>query len=125
MLRSILLSAAIVLTSIPGTASAWIADNGLIVQATGDTTFEVPYRGLSGPQDFWCAAGNYVRDELGMSGNTRVYRTTSVPRRSGQGMSFSLSPDGAQPSGLAVLGRHRGISAAHAHALCPDGRQRF
>lgn len=124
MLRPLLLSA-IASAVFPAAASAWIASNGLIVKPTGQTSFEVPYRGKSGARDFWCAAGDYVRSELNLPGNTRIYRTSPVPRRSGQGIRFSLSPEGAQPSGLAVLGGHRSISAVHAVTLCREGRERF
>ena len=114
MLRPILLTAVLAMAAIPGAASAWIAGNGLIVRPTGATTFDIPYRGRSGPRDFWCAAGDYVRYQLPRSGNTRIYRTSPLPRRSGQGISFSLSPQGAEPSGLAIIGGHRGIRALHA-----------
>ena len=125
MLKPIIFSVAVALSAMPGAASAWIAGNGLIVKPTGTATFDIPYRGRSGPRDFWCAAGDYVRYELNLPGITRIYRTSSVPRRSGQGISFSLSSDSAQPSGLAIIGGHRGIRAVHAQSLCPDGRHRY
>ena len=124
MLRPFLL-AAMMVASLPNVASAWIAGNGLIVRPTGQATFEVPYRGLSGARDFWCAAGQYVRYELNLPGVTKIYRTSSVPRRSGQGIRFSLTPESAEPSGLAIIGGQRGISAVHAVSLCKTGRKRF
>ena len=99
-------------------ASAFIAENSLIVRSTGGGTFEVPYRGLSGPRDFWCAAGDYVIRELGLPPNTRVYRTSSPPRRAGQGMTFSLSAANAKKTGLVLLSRGRGVTAGHARHLC-------
>lgn len=125
MLRPFLVAITLALGAMPGTASAWLADNGLIVEPTGSSTFDIPFRGLSGARDFWCAAGDYVRRELHLSGTTRIYRTSSTPRRSGQGIRFSLTSEGAKPSGLAILGGQRGISAVHAQSLCREGRERF
>ena len=125
MLKPTIFAAALALSAMPGTAFAWIASNGLIVKPTGEASFEVPYRGESGQSEFWCAAGDYVRRALHLPGNTRIYRTSSVPRRAGHGISFSLSSEGAQPSGLAVFGGGRGITATHARSLCVEGRKWF
>ena len=125
MLKQYALSAVVALSLVPGTASAWIAGNGLVVTPTGQSTFEVPYRGRSGVRDFWCAAGDYVRYELGLPGNTRIFRTTPPPRAKGTGIQFSLSPDGATASGLAIIGGSKGIRALHATSLCPNSRGRF
>ena len=48
-------------------APAWsyVAANGLVVQPDGEGTFNVPFMGLSGDTDFWCAAGDYVNNFLG------------------------------------------------------------
>ena len=99
-------------------ANAFLAENTLIVRAMGSDTFEVPYRGLNGPGDFWCAAGDYVIRELELPPNTRIYRTSSPPRRAGQGMTFSLSATGAKKTGLVRLNRDRSVTAAHARGLC-------
>lgn len=99
-------------------ASAFVAENDLIVRGTGGGTFEVPYRGLSGVSQFWCAAGDYVIRDLGQPSTTKIYRTSSPPRRSGNGITFSLSSEGAKRTGLFVLGSPRGISASHARSLC-------
>ena len=103
-------------------ASAFVADNDLIVHATGEGRFEVPYRGLSGTSDFWCAAGDYVISELGQSVTTKIYRTSSPPRRGGTGISFSLSPEGAKRTGLFIFGDPRGVSASFARTLCDTAR---
>ena len=84
----------------PAHAADWISEDGFVVHQTGPASFEVPWRGRSAVRDFWCAAGSYVRYELNLPGTTRVYRTSAVPRRSGQAMQFSLSPANAQPTGL-------------------------
>ena len=99
-------------------ANAFLAENTLIVRATGNGAFEVPYRGLNGPGDFWCAAGDYVIRELELPPNTRIYRTSSPPRRAGQGITFSLSAEGAKKTGLVRLNRDRSVTASHARSLC-------
>ncbi|NND40758.1 MAG: hypothetical protein EX266_03995 [Rhodobacteraceae bacterium] len=102
----------------PAHAADWISEDGFVVHQTGPASFEVPWRGRSAVRDFWCAAGSYVRYELNLPGTTRVYRTSAVPRRSGQAMRFSLSPANAQPTGLAVIGSPKGLRAAHAVTFC-------
>lgn len=120
MLKTTLVAAALALGVVPGTAQAWIAGNGLIVEPTGQGSFHIPWRGLSGTRDFWCAAGDYVERGLGLRGTTRIYRTSRVPRRAGEGIDFSLSPEGARATGLVTLSRERGVRAAHAALLCDD-----
>ena len=99
-------------------ASAFMAQNDLVVRGTGSTSFEVPYRGLSGASDFWCAAGDYVIRELNLPVTTKIYRTSSPPRRSGQGMTFSLSSENAKRTGLILFGKSRGVSASFAREQC-------
>jgi hypothetical protein len=117
MIRSALSAALLLALAAP--AQAFIARNGLVVEPAPGGTFEVPYRGLSGVSDFWCAAGDYVVRDLGMPADTRIFRVSSPPRRAGQGITFSLSPEGAKKPGLLLLGDGgRGVSAAHARQLC-------
>jgi hypothetical protein len=105
-------------------AAAFVTTNGLVVRPTGGSDFTIPFRGLSGAPDFWCAAGDYVMRGLGRPGNTRVFRTSPGPRRSGQGMSFSLNPALAVDPGVAVLGSpDRGLSAASARQFCGNNRR--
>lgn len=99
-------------------ASAFMARNDLIVTPTAEGRFEVPYRGLSGASDFWCAAGDYVVRELGLPADTEIFRVSAPPRRSGQGIAFGLSPEGATATGLALLSGGPGVTAAHARQLC-------
>lgn len=120
-MRNAFFSGLLALALVPLAAQAQVADitrNGLFVIKTGPNSFAIPYRGRSGARDFWCAAGDYVRYELHMPGVTRIYRTSPLPRRAGKGVSFSLSPTGAQSTGLAVIGSPRGISASHALLQC-------
>ena len=107
-------------------ASAYLASNGLVVEPKGEGFF-VPYRGKSGARAFWCAAGEYAQLGLGLSPTQTVYRTSEPPRRSGQGIGFSLSPDqSANKTGLVILGaKGGGISIAHARSLCDDALFRF
>lgn len=114
------ISLAIVMAFLAGPSAAFQAQNKMVVEPRGTTDFHVAYLGgRAGAPDFWCAAGDYVVRKLGQPANTRIYRTTSVPRRSGMGLDFSLSSEGAKPTGLLVLfGSNRFVSAANARALC-------
>lgn len=116
MIRSILTIAALSSAALP--AQAFIARNGLVVETRPDGSFEVPYRGLSGSSDFWCAAGDHVVRNLGLPPDTRIFRLSSPPRRGGQGVTFSLSAEGAKKPGLFLFSGGRGVSASHARALC-------
>ena len=116
MFRSAIAAAALLALAAP--AQAFIAKNDLVVEARPDGSFEVPYRGLSGASDFWCAAGDYVVRHLGLPPQTRIFRLSSPPRRSGQGVTFSLSSEGAKKTGLFLFSGGRSISASQARALC-------
>ena len=111
---------AAVLISLASPAAAFVAGNDLTVRPTGPGQFTVPYQGKPGPTDFWCAAGDYVIRSLGQPPQTRIYRTSAPPRRSGQGMDFSLSASPEQAkTGLIVLGEDdRSLSALLAQSFC-------
>lgn len=111
---------ALAIALVPAAAPAWIAQNDLIVEPTGASDFTIPYRGKSEAREFWCAAGDYVIRELGMRPGTRIYRTSSPPRRSGQGISFSLSSEGAKKPGIVLLSDGPGLSAGFAQSLCRE-----
>ncbi len=102
----------------PLAASADLTQRGNVVRPISPGSFEVPWRGRSGPRGFWCVAGEYARYDLGLPGRTRLYRTSPVPRRAGEGVRFNVSPHGAQPTGLALIGGARSISVAHALLQC-------
>ncbi|MCV6594718.1 MAG: hypothetical protein OIF48_17340 [Silicimonas sp.] len=104
-------------------AAAFRAQNDMQVIAEG-AGFHVAYRGgRAGVSDFWCAAGDYVIRDRGQPGATRIYRTSGVPRRAGDGMRFSLSPEGAKPTGLLrPFGSKTSVSAAEARFLCEATR---
>lgn len=110
----------VALTCIALGAHAFLADNGLRVRRTGEASFDVPYRGLSGERHFfWCAASDYGISKLNMSPATRMYRSSS-PWLAGKANSLSLTPQGAKRTGVAVFGDPRSISASHAAQFLRD-----
>lgn len=117
-MRILIPFAAAALMALP--AHAFTATNGLSVYATSQTDFTVPYGGDSATTAFWCAAGDYVIRSLNMSRFTRIYRTSEPPRRSGEPIDFSLSPDrAASKTGVIILGGDgRSISADMAVTFC-------
>jgi len=86
----------------------------------------VPWRGLSGPADFWCAAGDYAIRVLHLAPTDRIYRASEPPRRAGEGVVFSVRPeDSAGSTGLLLLwGKGGGLSVGSAQALCEFRRHR-
>ncbi len=98
----------------------FIASNGLLVRPMDDGSFEIPFRGESGDSEFWCAAGEYVVRSRNLAPTTRIYRLSPPPRRSGEGIIFGLSPEGAQNPGLFIASSDDGLTAAFASTLCRD-----
>lgn len=107
-------------------AAAFTAENGLIVRPEGPDAFVTPWRGKSGPADFWCAAGDYAVRALRLPVTAKVYRASEPPRRSGEGVRFTLRADqAASASGLALLWpRGAGVSAGFAQSFCENGINR-
>jgi hypothetical protein len=102
-------------------AQAFVAQNGLLVQRVNETDFFVPYRGRPAATSFWCAAGDFVIRGLDMRPGTRVFRLSAPPRRGGDGILFSLSPEGAQDRGVQVWGSEdAGMSAQLAQVYCAN-----
>lgn len=118
-----LLVLATALWAAAGSASAYVATNGLLVRPEGADNFTVPFMGPAGDVDFWCAAGDYVNKFLGLPGGTRIYRLSEPPRPRGDGIRFSLKPDGAASrTGLTIFSSdapQNSVSAAMASAQCP------
>ncbi len=114
------------LLALAAPASAFTAQNGLIVRPEGAEDFTVPWRGRSGAADFWCAAGDYAIRKLHLSPTATIFRASEPPRRSGEGVRFTLRPERAASStGLVVLGATgAGLSAGSAQALCEFRRNR-
>ena len=118
MLRYVLLAAALAAAA---PAQAFTSSNRMRVDATGPVTFSVASRGGNySAADFWCAAGEYADRILNARQNTRVWRLSEPPRRSGQPVVFSLDPAGrASRTGLSVLGTDDGsLSVASARNQC-------
>jgi hypothetical protein len=110
-------------------AYAFVAPNRLPVEPAGSdpATFTVSYRGTAnGDLDFWCAAGSYAKSRLNAASTARIYRISPPPRRSGQGITFSMNPAGAASStGLATVGGSSdgSMSVASARQQCEVSRQ--
>lgn len=121
MLRSIL-----ILSVLASPAMAFQARNDAKVTGSGDRIIVASRPGLASSES-WCAAGDFVIRGLGLSSTTPVYRISPPPRRAGEDVEFSLSPEGAADrSGLLQLGASdAALSAGHAQALCRVGRWRL
>lgn len=101
-------------------ASAFTAENGLRVKPEGRDSFLVPWGGMSAASDFWCAAGDYALRELDVPVTTTVYRASEPPRRSGEGIRFTLRADQAASSTglLFYWPPGAGVSAGFAQSFC-------
>ena len=123
-----MIRSALILTLIPlaSPALAFQARNGVEVTGSAQRIEVQPSAGQAAPQS-WCAAGDFVLRGLGLPGTTPVYRMTPPPRRGGEGVVFSLSPEGASArTGVVQLGADdNALSAAHAQAMCRVGRWRY
>jgi hypothetical protein len=107
-------------------AQAYIASNGLRVQSVSPTDFVVAFGGRPAASSFWCAAGDFVVRRLGLPPGTRVFRLSPPPRRGGEGIRFSLSPEGAQDRGVQVWGsKDKGMSASLAQTYCANEEPLF
>jgi hypothetical protein len=127
-MKGILIPVALVAAMTAAPASAWQARNNLVVVPDGTGTFNIPYRGKSGDSEFWCAAGDYVQNRLGLSPSTRIWRLSEPPRKAKDGIRFSLSPEGAaSETGLSVFGSgpKDSVSAITAIGVCPPKSGRF
>jgi hypothetical protein len=128
MSQRFLLPAALAFGLIAAPASAFLSRNNLLVVPEGRDTFNSPFRGKSGDSEFWCAAGDYVQNFLGLPANTRIWRLSEPPRRRGEGIRFSLRPEGAASrTGLAVFGSGPpgSVLAITALGVCPPRFNRF
>ena len=121
MLRTVLL-----LSLFASPALAFQARNDTQVTGTAERIIVASRPGLASAES-WCAAGDFVIRGLGLSSATPIYRISPPPRRAGEAVEFSLSPEGAADrSGLLQLGpSDASLTAAHAQSLCRVGRWRF
>jgi len=108
-------------------AFAFRAVNGLTVEQIGDQQFHVAYGDMRHKTDFLCAAADYASRGLGLSGATRLYRSSPAPRKSGEGITFTLDPARKVPmrlfSWLWVDDNDGGISVINAKSsYCYNSR---
>lgn len=104
--RFLLACTAALALSVPG-AEAAVTRSGFRVNPIDANRFEVEFRAGFGESDYWCAAGEYAsRMRLPPAG--RIWRISPPPRRQGQGVVFSFSPEGsAGRTGVMTLGGAR------------------
>lgn len=76
----------------PLPASAFTAINGMKVHQLSPTEIGVDLDVRRSGTQYWCAAGDFAKRALGLSGKTRMWSATPTPRRAGQGMIFTLDP---------------------------------
>lgn len=121
MFRTVLL-----LSLFASPALAFQARNDAQVTGSAERIIVASRPGLASSES-WCAAGDFVIRSLGLSSATPIYRISPPPRRVGEAVEFSLSPEGAADrTGLLQLGQSdASLSAAHAQSLCRVGRWRF
>ena len=103
-------------------AAAFVAENGLSVQARGADGFEVRWKGPAGASDFWCAAGDFAVRDLNLPTSTTIYRYDAPRRARGEAIRFGLDERLAQRTGLLRLQGGRGLTAAYARRFCEDSR---
>ena len=82
-------------------ADAFTYDLRFRVTQSSTTDFTVEFKSRAALTDYWCGAGRHVTNTLGMPDRTRVYRLSPPPRKSGQGISFTL--DAARSAGVTGL----------------------
>ncbi len=123
----------IVLTgALSGPVLAWQANNRHTVNPVSDINFEVVGRPGSSGVQFWCAAGDYARQVLGVSSVQRIYLVRgpapAVTRNWNRAVLFSLvAPQGADlRPGLTMSMKRVGdnMNAANAQTYCLDEKLR-
>ena len=90
---------------LPLPASAWTARNGMTAVQTAPSEITVIHEVRRGDTDYWCAAGDFAQREMGVPGNTRLWRASPKPRGAGDGIVFTLDKAKAAPgAGLSQFG---------------------
>jgi hypothetical protein len=108
------------LTALPATAAdAFTTSRGVRVLPVSDVVYEVVPRGSGGTWDYWCAAAEYARRELGAGWTDRFYvvrgRDVSVTTGRRSSVQFTLYPERAgvpAKTGWLSLGFNPGESMA-------------
>ena len=98
----LILAAIALLAASAAPALAFRATNGLVVDQTGERQFHVAFGPTLHKTDFLCAAADYASRGLGLPGATRLYRQSPAPRKSGEGITFTLDPARKVPMGLFI-----------------------
>jgi hypothetical protein len=117
MIRSFTILAALVLAS---PASAYLTQNNLHVTQVSESQFMVKASPGMGAPSSWCAAGDFAIRRLHVAPDTPIWRISEPPRPRGEGVMFSLDPNGAATrSGLLRLNEtDASVSAGFAQELC-------
>lgn len=127
---------ALVVAAAASQAAAFTAINRLDVNPLSQPgAFEVIQSRGAGPRQFWCAAADYARRELGAPASQRIVlaaprgASATVPGRTA--VTFQLAPRGARPEsrgGVSTTVRIPGeaYSTSFARGFCEaDGLDRF
>ena len=86
-------------------AQAFGPEPRLTVTPEPNGDFTVEYLSVARLTDYWCAAGNFVTNTMGLPDRTRVFRESPPPRKSGQGIRFTLDPSrSAGDTGISTFG---------------------
>ncbi|MVO16241.1 hypothetical protein [Parasedimentitalea huanghaiensis] len=124
--KSLALVAAIAV-ALPTAALAFRAINTLDVNRVDANIFEVIGRPAAIKDDYWCGAGDYLRRELQLPWNTKIYVVSGIGRSVTTGarsaVQFTLNPDalGIEPyekswvSDVLTVGYGRSVTAAFHH----------
>ena len=84
------------LTILPVSSSAWVAENRFLVEPLDDGVIEVVSRRGADARDFWCGAGGYARHIWNTPATQRIYlvreRGPAVTRNRVSAVHFSLTP---------------------------------
>ncbi|MEX0300909.1 MAG: hypothetical protein AB3N24_00665 [Leisingera sp.] len=118
------------LTALPATAvDAFTTSRGVRVLPVNDIVYEVVPRGASGTWNYWCAAAEYARRELGANWADRFYvvrgRDVSVTTGRRSSVQFTLYPERAgvpAKIGWLSLGFQPGesMSVQQGYGYCQD-----
>lgn len=90
---------------LPLPAAAFTAQNGMRATQISPTEIAVAYEARGSDTDYWCAAADFAQQVLGQPGNTRIWRASPKPRKSGEGLTFTLDPARkAEGAGMSQFG---------------------
>ena len=97
----------------------WASLDRLPITQDSATEFTVGFKARAGLNNYWCAAGRYVTEKLGMADDTPIYRLSPPPRKAGQGITFTLDrAKSAGDTGLSTFGEAQdgGLAAGSAQS---------